>query len=462
MKIVFKTAILASLMAIALLFYGCSLDDSEPVDEPEPGFQLTETNNLDAELISLLVQMATNDGSFDNIVDGASCLEVNFPYRIEIDSFEYEIKSEEDFDLIEAKFDALEDDNDVLSFIYPITITIDDHSEVVIDSLEELNKRIEACVEGGSDDDIECIDVIFPVTFFTFNITQEQTNSVIVSDDSELRRFLTGLTDEDVVSVSYPVDFELYDESRVTVNSFNQLKLTILDAAYACDEDDDSNYNDDDFTEEGLKDILTSCSWYIEKVVQNDVYAESYDNVLINFTDDGKLYFENLSGDSFLGNWGTGNSNDGSIIDLQFDELDNLNGAWIASEINPFKIKFTNAKGDKIILNSSCNPDFELCNTDYIIDTLSSCRWMIINDSGSIYEDLSIDFSNMNIQAYSPNGEAQDQGNWRLDENVLIFNNLSSALANYLGEWTIEECSADRLQLIGYSGQVLVLEKLCD
>ncbi len=459
MKIAFKNTIMVCLMAIALFFTACQQDQSEPNLE----ILQTETNNLDAEIIALMIQMASNDGSFDNIIDGASCLEINFPYRIKINTIEYEIKSEEDFELIEAEFDALEDDDDVLSFIFPINITTADHTKIIIDDLEALNKLIEACVEGGLDDDIECIDVLYPVTFFTFNLTQEQTNSIVVSDDSELQRFLAGLGAEDVVSIDYPVLFELYDDSKITANSLAELQAAIIEVVNACDEDDDSNYNDDDFTEEGLKDILNNCSWYIETVVQNEVSAtESYDNVVMNFTDDGKLTVENLSGESFLGLWGTNNSTDGSIIDLQLDELDDFNGRWFVYEINPFKIKFTNASGDKIILNSSCNPDFELCDSDYIIETLSSCRWMIVNDSGSFFEDLSIDFSNMNIHAYSQNGDAQDQGSWRIEENVLILNNLSMALANFTGGWTIEECRSDRLQLTGYSGEVLVLEKKCD
>lgn len=457
MKIALKYTMLFGLMVMGLFFSACQLD------ELSPEIQVVESgNNLDDTVIALMVQLATNDGSFDNIVDGASCLEINFPYTVEINSVEFEINSEADFELIELLFDAFDDDDDVLSLLFPITITTADHSEILIENSEDLNELSVACIEGGLDDDIECIDMQYPVTFFTFNVAREQTDSVVVSNDSELRRFLLGLGTNDVVSIDFPVRFALYDDSEITVNSLEELKMAILNAIDSCDEDDDTNYNDDDFTEESLPIILTNCAWYIEKVIQNDIQIENFDHLIFDFNNDWKVNAENLSGELFSGLWETSNSIDGSIIDLQLDDLDNFNGKWIVYQITPFKLKFTNERGDKIFLNSLCNPDIELCTTQYIIDNLSSCRWMIADGNGGFFDDLSIDFSDMNILAFSPNEEVQDQGNWSINENVLIFNNLSLALTDFNGEWLIEDCREDLLLLTRNSGQLLVLDKQCD
>ncbi len=458
MKIALKIAILFGISAMVLFFSGCQLDEQEIQVE-----ELMLTDNLDAESIALVVQMATNDGSFDNIVDGASCIEINFPYRVEINDVEYEINSESDFDLIEFTFDAYEDDTNTLQLQFPITITTADHSEMVINSIEELNSQSASCIEAGLDDDIECIDIIYPLTLFTFNTSREQINSVIVSNDSELRRFLTNLGADDVVSIDFPVRFELYDNSNVTVNSLDEFKMAILDVANSCDEDDDSNFNDDDFTEESLKDALISCNWYIDVIALNSVStAVGYENVLMNFTDDGRLTYENLRGDSFLGLWGTNSSFDGSTIDLQFDELESINGVWVVYEINPFKIKFANDRDDKIILNSACNPDFVFCDSDFITETLSNCTWIIADNDGSAIEGLLLDFSNMNIDAFGSSGESQDQGSWSVEENVLSFDNLSGLLADYIGQWTILECNINRLKLESSNNQNIILEKVCD
>ena len=99
------------------------------------------------------------------------------------------IDSLEDLELIEEIFDEFDDDEDVLEILFPITITLADFTEVVIESKEALRELAADCREGGDDDDIECIDFVYPITLFTFDIDGQQAGSVTINSDMELRRF---------------------------------------------------------------------------------------------------------------------------------------------------------------------------------------------------------------------------------------------------------------------------------
>ena len=85
-----------------------------------------------SELAGLIRAVATFDGSFDNIVDGSSCIALKFPYTVTANGIELEIKSQNELQLIEDIFDEFFDDTDVLDIHFPITITQADHSEVGI------------------------------------------------------------------------------------------------------------------------------------------------------------------------------------------------------------------------------------------------------------------------------------------------------------------------------------------
>jgi len=148
--------------------------------------------------------------------------------------------------LIEEIFDAIDSDDDFLEILFPITVTTGDYTEITINGIEDLRELAAQCLEGGADDDIECIDFVYPMTLFTFDIELEQTGSFVVESDRDLRRFFGNLDANELVSFQFPISLELYDDTVITVNTNEELARAIESAKDACDEDDDDDYNDDD------------------------------------------------------------------------------------------------------------------------------------------------------------------------------------------------------------------------
>jgi hypothetical protein len=175
----------------------------------------------------LIENTSSHDGSFDNIVDGASCFALNFPYTVDVNGIQVTIDSESDLDVIEEIFDEILDDDDILEIHFPVTITLADFSEITINNMDELEALARECLEGGDDDDIECIDFVYPITMYTFNFENQQTGQFTVESDRGLRRLFEELDDDGFISFDFPITMKKYDGTELTINSNEELAAAL-------------------------------------------------------------------------------------------------------------------------------------------------------------------------------------------------------------------------------------------
>jgi len=460
MKKYLNSASYAILLAFALSFTACSTE--EPLN-----LQLDEQQTLTANSATskLIERTVSNDGSWDNIVDESSCFDIQFPYAVMVNGLEITIDSREDLKIIEELFDAIDTDDDILDIIFPITITMADYTDITINGIADLREIAERCVEGGDDEDIECIDVIYPVTLFTYNPNLEQTGSVTVESDKEMRRFFASLNEDDLISIEFPVMFETYDGTKVTVNNNQELADAMERAKEACDEDDDNDHNDDDFTMERLDNLLVECPWLVKEIKRNNQYStEQYFDYALNFNEDGTVVARDRAGNMLEGEWETRVSDYRVKLTLEFEFLEDFTLDWFVYEIDKDRIKLyiLGPDGDKIILKRACDEPNVDCTESFIREALlDDCVWAVSNgESESFLDALRIDFSNMNIHVRNPNETVVDEGNWEISGTTVTFNNLSMELANYIGDWEIIECRADRFKM-KRGEEYLVVEKDC-
>ncbi|MBT8323402.1 MAG: hypothetical protein KJO94_07985 [Eudoraea sp.] len=128
------------LLGITLLNSSCRQEESEFIEAP-----LEESLKANSNVASLLSKTAMKDGSDDNIIDNASCLSVQLPVTIIANGIEIVVDDPEDFETIEDIFDELEDDQDILEIIFPITLILSDFEEVVINNLNDLANYVASC-----------------------------------------------------------------------------------------------------------------------------------------------------------------------------------------------------------------------------------------------------------------------------------------------------------------------------
>jgi len=454
-------------LIVAVLFMGSCQEEFEVVDNGGEEETLAAGSNT----ASLIINTAANDGSFDNIVDGASCFAVNFPYTVEVNGLEITIDSIEDLRLIEEIFDSIDVDDDILEIIFPITITLADYSQIVVENAEQLRELAAQCIEGGDDDDIECIDFVYPLTFFTFDVDNQQTGTVVVNNDEELRRFLDEREDEDLISLEYPVSLIKADGTTITVNSNAELAMALEAAREECDEDDDDDYNDDDFDEERLNNYLIECPWEIRDVRRFGTdQSEQYPGWLMNFMEDGVVKVLTPNGGLIEGEWDTDQTDDGVLLTLDFNEENDFDLNWLVYEIDENRIKFYSDNDNRIILKRRCDlGDDGNADPDTLREILKECDWIIKRvflDGEQIDRLLGWEFQFFPEGVVKlTNGIGISEGTWEIGPNDQGILSMMISIGQEPGVnfgWPLREMTDTRLKFgIPGTGYELILLRDC-
>ncbi len=321
------------LLGLLLVFASCREEEFELIEGPQE-----EVLQANSRVATLLQRTSTKDGSNDNIIDNANCVSVQLPITVVVNGLEIIVDSEDDFETIEDVFDALDDDEDILEILFPITVILSDYSEIVISSADELEDLTEDCTgENEPDDDIECADIQYPVTASIFNSNNEVLDVITFTNDRDLYRFIDDLDDDDIVNLDFPITVVLFDGSEVRVNDLDTLEEVLDDASDDCDEDDDYDYNDDDCdscTTEALTEVLAACpNWRVDSLERNDLdLEEQYEGYLFDFNADGTLEVTSGTG-TFDGTWeAEGTANDITMT-ISIPDLEDFNASWRVQEI---------------------------------------------------------------------------------------------------------------------------------
>jgi hypothetical protein len=407
MKTNLKTVLLIPFFAL-LLFTSCQDEviDITPAEE-------SEALTAESELTSLMFSTSIMDGSADNIIDNASCTSIKLPVTVNVNGLEIYIDSEEDFAVIEAIFKEFDDDNDHLEIIFPITIILSDYEEIVIENHDALEELIKDCRgENEEDDDIECIDFHYPISFSVFNTDFQIIDVVTIENDRQLHHFLKRIKNKEVIaSLNFPITLEYADGTTLDVNNNEELARTIKEAKDACDEDDDNDYGDDDFTKERLDNYLVACPWVVHEFKRNDVnLSNQYNEYALNFKEDGVVVMRARGGDMLTGTWSTRVTERGALLKLEFETLADFTLEWIVYDIEDGKIKVFEVGGNRIILKRNCDIVFEITK-ERIENFLQECYWRVarlhVNDSDNEkdYIGTPLKFYADNVVKLRVNGE---------------------------------------------------------
>lgn len=342
----------------AVVFTACRTEETEIIDAP-PEDVLTSTS-----LVAKLMQRTSiNDGSKDNIIDYANCLKIKLPITVTANGEEIIVSTEEDYNKIEHVFDNSDEDIDSISISYPIDIILQDYSVVTISSSSELNNYSKDCNgENEDDEDIECLDYKYPLTFYIYNSNKDLINTLTVNSDSDLYHFIKDLDPSDFVSINFPITLTLLDGTELTINNLIELEATIKAYDNFCDEDDDFDYNDDDCDHcniDDLIDFLTGCNdWTVDKLERygND-YDDAYSGYTFNFIENGTVtakYYSNV----YNGTWEASGSGNNITIIINIPNLPYCNNDWILHEISKYsdsKIDLRVGDNDRMRYKNDCN-----------------------------------------------------------------------------------------------------------
>ena len=467
MKKLINNILRAALVVLVLGLSSCQEEYERVGGDPED--QTIAANSSTAILIE---NTSSNDGSYDNIVDGASCFAVQFPYTVNVNGVEVTIDSKSDLEVVEEIFDELDDDEDILDIVFPIVITLSDFSEINIKNQDELEILARECLEGGDDDDIECIDFVYPITLFTFDVQNQRTGEFQVGSDKEMRRFFGELEDNQLISIQFPITLKKYDGTEVVVETNAELAAALEMAKNQCDEDDDDDYNDDDFTEEELDAFLVACPLEVRQVIREEIdNSEQYFEQLMTFNEDGTVVLSNSIGASVSGSWSTSMTDNGVLLSLEFDALVDFSLEWYVYQLEEGIIKLYKDGGNRIVIKKRCDVDpAEEIDREAFIALLKECEWVVKkvkNQGQEIERLLGYEFQFMTDGVVTlGNGVSTTEGTWEIGLNSQYQLSLMITMGEEPGvsfEWPIREMLETRLKFkIEETDHEMVLLRVCD
>ena len=346
------------ILCISLSLGSCRKEETEFIDTPNEDVIEPESTIAD-----LMLRTSSKDGSDDNILDVANCFSVKLPVTVTANSIEVTVNNSSELSLVESIFDEEYDDVNDLEISFPITVIKSDFTETEVNSIAELNSISEDCNgENEADYDIECLDFTYPITASIFNTVTEALSNEVLTNDKELYGFINTIASEEIVSINFPIEVKLFDNSTLNINSIPQLRSTIDTYRDNCDEDDDFDFDDDDCdhcTQELVADFLTSCQdWYVDKLKRESTdYNTIYDGYDFNFFEDGTLsvYWNTTT---VYGTWtlqGTGNN---IIVIIDVPALPLCNNNWELQEISNTtglaKVDFVLTTADRLRYRNTC------------------------------------------------------------------------------------------------------------
>ncbi|NMH87832.1 hypothetical protein [Flavivirga algicola] len=404
-----KMRILLLIPFFALLFFTSCQEEAVEVTPPAESEALV----ADSQLTSFISATSKMDGSKDNIIDNASCISVSLPVTVTVNGLEVIVDSEEDFEVIEAIFDEFEEDLDKLEMLFPITIVNSEHEEVVINNADELEAYVKECSgDNEVDDDIECIDFQYPISFSVYDTEFQVIDVVTIENDRELHRFVKRVANAEVLaSLNFPVTMLLSDGSSVVVNNNEELEKTINEAKDACDEDDDNDYGDDDFTKERLDEYLKICPWVVYEFKRdNQDNTAEYKEYALNFKEDNVVVMRARGGDILTGTWSTRVTDRGALLKMEFENLADFTLEWIVYDIEYGKIKLYETGGNRIIMKKNCDVVIDITK-ERIKNYLQECLWRVARlsvdgaDNEKDYIGTPLKFFENNVVKLRVNGE---------------------------------------------------------
>lgn len=277
---------ITAILVLSLISFTSCQDEIDIENGQNPN-----TNSADSVTASNLERSSMYDGSFDDFLDGNSCSSILLPVTATINGTEVTIISQSSYQQVIDILAEFNNDNDQIVLQFPLTVRLSNYTEVVVTTQGEYDAIIAACqqAENDTEDAISCLDIDFPITILTYNLSLEQTGSVVIESEQQLYTYMNNLGNTELFAVNYPITATLSNDSMVTITSDSDFQSRINECL-----------NDEDAMEEAeenadtLESILVDGLFTVDAFVSAGVdTATDYAEFTIDFANDWSCVAQN-------------------------------------------------------------------------------------------------------------------------------------------------------------------------
>ena len=151
----------------------------------------TESFVVNEPIAGLLSRTSQNPTSVDNVLDNSSCFSVQLPVTVIVNGQEIVVADEADYQVVQAAIDEFANDDDIVNFVYPITITYQNFQTQVLQDADDLEDVMDDCGEDDGFDEIDCITLVYPITINIYDSNNQVANTVTLTNNSDLFNFFS-------------------------------------------------------------------------------------------------------------------------------------------------------------------------------------------------------------------------------------------------------------------------------
>jgi hypothetical protein len=323
------------LLLVSLSIFSCQTEESVIVED-------TNQNLIaSSPLTSLLSRVSQNTTSQDNVLDNSSCFAVQLPVVVIVNNQQITISTTSDYQIVQDAIEAFSNDDDIVNFIYPITIIYQNFSTQVISNSNTLDDVLDDCAEDDDFDEIDCISFNYPIVINVYNSNNQLAETITIQNNAQLYVFIENLDNNDLVAINYPISLQNSNGQTIIINSNNELENFIEDSIYDCDNSPGGSVGT-----ASLTNTITNGTWFISYYFDDLDETSNYNGYNFTFNTNGTLIAIKNSA-STNGTWSNYMDSGQEKLEFAFDglTLDDLEDDWKVIEFSSNIIKLKDVSG---------------------------------------------------------------------------------------------------------------------
>ncbi|MFE3869045.1 hypothetical protein ACFX5E_13330 [Flavobacterium sp. LS2P90] len=320
------------LMCVAVMvFISCQDEETLVIQD------ITQNLTAKSPLASLISRVSQNPTSKDNILDKSSCFNVLLPVSVIVNEKHITVSSQNDYLVVQNALDAFSNDDDVVNFVYPITIQYQNFKTELIRNSDQLENVIDNCDDEDGFDEIECISINYPIKISIYNSNNQIANTTTIQNDKDLYNFLKDLESNVFISINYPISIKNYKGQNVVITNNSNFENSIEEGIKDC------NTNSGSGVTQNFVSILTNGTWYVSYYFDDSDETLNYKGYNFTFNSNQTVMVVKEK-NTIAGNWSTFVNNSQDIFLLKFEDskLDELEDDWKITEYTTTNVRLKN------------------------------------------------------------------------------------------------------------------------
>ena len=320
------------LMCVAVVvFISCQDEETLVIQD------ITQNLTAKSPLASLISRVSQNPTSKDNILDKSSCFNVQLPVSVIVNKKQITVSSQNDYKVVQNALDAFSNDDDVVNFVYPITIQFQNFKTELIANPDQLEDVIDNCDDDDGFDEIDCLHINYPIKINIYNADNQIANTITIQKDKDLFNFLKDLKSNVFISINYPVSIINFKGQNVIITNNSNFESNIEDGIKDC------NTNSGSAGNQNFAAILTNGTWHVSYYFDDKDETLNYKGYNFTFNSNGTIMVVKEK-NTIAGNWSTFVNSGQNIFLLKFDDskLDDLEDDWKITEFTSTNVRLKN------------------------------------------------------------------------------------------------------------------------